>query len=374
MTKPSSNIMTVLPPKEGFSQDCAGAIGLLVRRLAKPNDLIVGQSTASPPFKGLRYLEISLGWRRFLGKNRAYLYGIIRYIKQYQPVMVEIHNRPEIALSIAKKFPDIVVSLTLHNDPVGMRRAKIAAERQLLLQKLHVVTVSEFLKQRFLSDNVRGEVTVLSNSIDLRAVPSYIPIDHREKTILFVGRMVADKGADLFIQICQRILLIDPSWKIEMIGADRFFKNSQETSFIKQLRHQIKNDQVVMRGYLPHDEVLKRMATVKVIIIPSRWPEPFGMTALEAMACGTPLLVSSRGALPQIVGNAALIIDPEQIEDCVQQLLRLIQDKVLQEYLSQQALMQVQRYNVSDALAVLTSFRKQICPLLKAGIQIQEDH
>ncbi|CAI3933020.1 glycosyltransferase family 4 protein [Commensalibacter papalotli (ex Botero et al. 2024)] len=364
----TSRIMTVLPPKEGFSPGCVGAIGLLVQCLAQPQDLIVGKALDCLPFVGLHYLEISKSWYSLFIQSNAYRCGVSRLVQKYRPCLVEIHNRPEIALYIAQKYPYIPVSLTLHNDPLSMRGLKKNIERHKIVEKLHVVAVSEWVKDRFLSGQVKGSVTILPNYIDCKKLPQYIPIPERKKNILFVGRVVADKGADIFVALCCKLLQVDPSWNIEIIGADRFKSNSPETPFIQKLRHQLRQTQIKMVGYLPYDQVLQKISEASIVIMPSRWPEPFGMTALEAMACGTPLLVSAVGALPKVVGNGALLMDPTNIEQAFQQLIRLVKNQDLREQLSLYAKEQAFRYNSEQALQALNSFRKQICPQLQGNL------
>ncbi|OUI78136.1 hypothetical protein HK18_08770 [Commensalibacter intestini] len=360
----TSKIMTVLPPKEGFSPNCVGAVGLLVHRLAQSADLIVGRALNSLPFTGAHYLEVSKTWSSVFMNNKSYGYGVACLVKKHNPCLIEIHNRPDLALYIAQKFPQIPVSLTLHNNPLSMRGLKTKIERQKLLQKLHVVAVSQWVKDRFLSDDVVGDVKVLPNHIDLTEVPEYVPINQREKTILFVGRVVADKGADIFVSICQQLLKEDPTWKIEMVGADRFAPNSPQTPFIQKLRHQINHDQIQMTGYLPYDQVLQKMSKASAVIMPSRWEEPFGMTALEAMACGTPLLVSAVGALPQVVGEGALLIDPQKPEEAFILLSSLLKNHQLQKELSEKGIRQASLYNAEEALLKLVAYRTKICSAL----------
>ena len=53
------------------------------------------------------------------------------------------------------------------------------------------------------------------------------------------------------------------------------------------------------------------MTRAAIVIVPSRWNEPFGLTALEALACGAPLIVSPRGGLPEVAGEAAVYANPD---------------------------------------------------------------
>jgi glycosyltransferase involved in cell wall biosynthesis len=79
---------------------------------------------------------------------------------------------------------------------------------------------------------------------------------------------------------------------------------------------------VVLRG-LSELEVASVMAGADALCAPS-WSEGFGFAPLEAMACGTPVVVSNRGSLPEVVGNAGLVVEPEPqaIADALESVLR----------------------------------------------------
>ena len=66
-----------------------------------------------------------------------------------------------------------------------------------------------------------------------------------------------------------------------------------------------------MAGYRDHPEVLEAMGRAAIVVVPSRWPEPFGLVALEAMASGAALICSPRGGLREVAGDAALYADPD---------------------------------------------------------------
>jgi UDP-glucose:(glucosyl)LPS alpha-1,2-glucosyltransferase len=294
----------VLPPREGFSPNAVGAIGLVVHRLALAagGDVIGRPVTA--PFTDVRFHPAPPGFG-FSATSR-YAAGILPVLRRLQPDLVEVHNRPEVALLLARHMKRVV--LVLHNDPQGMRGGRTARERAVLVKRLAgIVTVSNFLKARF-GDAPPGAVQVLPNPVDRP------PAIHRmrERLVLFTGRVVADKGADAFVAACAAVLPSLPGWRAEMIGADRFAPDSPQTPFLKMLRPQAEAAGIAMLGYQPHAESMARLARASIAVVPSRWDEPFGLTALEAMAHGAALICSSRGGLPEVAGNAAVYVDPDE--------------------------------------------------------------
>ena len=309
-------VALVLPYREAFAPGSSGALGLLVHRLAtwrgKFSPLVIGPPPPTPPFDDVPFQAARARWWPPANTARRYGHAVARLLASRPPAMVEVHNRPELALFLARRFPRIPVSLFLNNDPQGMRDAGSAAERATLLDRLALVaTCSAWLCGRLL-DGLPPPARapqVLHNWLDLREVPAS-PAE-REPTILFAGRVVADKGADTFVAACAAALPHLPGWRAVMIGADRFGPNSPETPWIQALRPRAAAAGVAMEGYRPHAEVMQAMARAAIIVVPSRWPEPFGLTALEAMAAGGALLCAPRGGLPEVFGDAGIAIDPE---------------------------------------------------------------
>ena len=307
----------MLPPREGFSGEAVGAIGLLVHRLSSPDDLVLGRAIAEPPFPDRRFRPVQPLSRPLLlhlrGPGIRYAAGVAAILRLVPPDLIEVHNRPEIATFLARRFPEAALVLVLHNDPQGMRGARTPWQRSRLARRVRVVTVSEHLRQRFLAGVAdTAGVDVLPNSLDLAALPALRPAPDRDRLILFAGRLVADKGADSFVAACARALPQLPGWRAEMIGGDRFHAVAPDTPFLTRLRAAAAEAGVALPGYQPHQAVLQAMARAAIVVVPSRWPEPFGLTALEAMACGAALVASDRGGLAELVRDAALVIDPDR--------------------------------------------------------------
>ena len=270
------------------------------------------------PFPGIPFHPVRPGWG--LTANKRYARGVAAVLRRLRPDLVEVHNRPEIALHLARRFPRVM--LFLHNDPQGMRGAKTAKERTRLLRRMaRIVAVSDHLRGQFLQ-GTEGDVIVLPNSID---VPDRLR-KVRDRLILFVGRVVSDKGADAFVEACAAVLPRLPGWRAEMVGADRFFSHSRPTPFTEQIHEQAAAAGVHLCGYLPHDATMERMSRAAIAVVPSRWPEPFGLSALEAMAHGAALVCSRRGALPEVAGDCAVYASPDAPGAVAAALLELAQD------------------------------------------------
>ena len=73
-------------------------------------------------------------------------------------------------------------------------------------------------------------------------------------------------------------------------------------------------EDVIFTGYVPEEEVPLLMNGAKAFVFPSLY-EGFGMPPLEAMACGTPVIVSNTSSLPEVVGDAGMLVDPESVEE-----------------------------------------------------------
>lgn len=363
---PSSKIAIILPPREMFSPSATGAVGLLVKMLARPAagflPVVYGMPTADPFFE-VAFRPVRPALLPFRLATR-YAIGLVKALEQDLPDLIEVHNRPDIALRLAAHFERIPVVLFLHNDPQGMNFARSAKERDWLINEMaSVVPVSAYLQSRLLEGiETPYAAGVFPNFVDLDAMPRPAP----QKRILFAGRVVGDKGADSFVAACALALPRLPGWHAQMIGADRFGLGSKETPFLRALRPKAHAANVVMTGWRPHAEVIEAMAGSAIVVVPSRWPEPFGLTALEAMACGAALLCAPNGGLIEVMGDAALPIDPEDPISMADAIVAVASDEGLRARLSAAGLARAVQFDVSHASIRLEALRKAVLAAWRA--------
>lgn len=97
-------------------------------------------------------------------------------------------------------------------------------------------------------------------------------------------------------------------------------------------------------GYLPDDDLPLVFNGASALAFPSLY-EGFGLPALEALACGTPVLTSNTTSLPEVVGDAALTVDPLDTDAIADALLRIVSDSVLRDELRTRGLAQAQKFS-----------------------------
>ncbi len=360
-------VAIVLPPREGFGPGRTGAVGLIAHRLAAAPGpfapVVIGGAQAGPVFPDVPFRPARPVLWLPAAPNLRFAAAVARLLQRSQPALIEVHNRAEIARFLATRFPAIPVALVLHNDPQGMRPLASARARAAALRRLAaVIAVSRFVADRM----VEGVAApprppiVLPNCIDLASLPPRAPPEERDQKILFVGRLVPDKAPDVFVAACAAALPRLPGWQAEMLGADRFGPDSPETRTIADLRPAAAAAGVALRGYQPHPLVLAAMARAAIVVVPSRWQEPFGLTALEAMASGAALVCAPRGGLPEVAGEAALYADPDRPDTVADAVFTLATDAPLRARLARAGLTRARQFDLPPTAARLNALRQEL--------------
>jgi glycosyltransferase involved in cell wall biosynthesis len=200
-------------------------------------------------------------------------------------------------------------------------QARHAAERSDL-----IITVSEFTRDQVVSClNVdRERIRVVPHGVHLPDDPA--PLDRRERFILCVGALQVRKNVIRLIQAFERLpARVVSGWKLVLAGSTAGFGAAEIVACTEQSSA---SSQIQLRGYVTAAELKDLYQRALIFAFPSL-DEGFGIPVLEAMANGIPVLTSNRSALPQVVGDAAVLTDPYDLDGISHALGGLIENESL---------------------------------------------
>jgi glycogen synthase len=168
-------------------------------------------------------------------------------------------------------------------------------------------------------------VKVIANPYDNR-IFRLIPHTARDRELLFVGRLVSDKGVDVLLRALGILKQQSINACLTIIGRGPAEAN------LRALVCELELDQAVtFGGEKVGPELAELMNRHQVIVIPSRWPEPFGIVALEGIACGCIAVGSEEGGLSEAIGNCGMTFRNGDSQELADRLRTLLSDSQLRE-------------------------------------------
>ena len=148
-----------------------------------------------------------------------------------------------------------------------------------------------------------------------------------KKYLLFVGDLHPRKNIPkLFEAFSSLPDKIKKEYQIVVVGARKWSFEKVEKSLIK---HHL-TTKVVFTGYLNEDDILQLYNSADIFVFPSLY-EGFGLPVLEAMSCGLPVIASKVSSIPEIAGNAAILIDPNNSEELAAAIIALVDNSGLRQ-------------------------------------------
>jgi len=116
-----------------------------------------------------------------------------------------------------------------------------------------------------------------------------------KKDLLFAGRIMEEKGSDIAVQVAKKT-----KKNLILIG-DKFYSNEKRIKYWDTKIAPYLGKQIKYGGLIPFLKIKNYYADAKIVLFPDRWKEAFGLVPIEAMACGTPVIATNRGIIPEIV-------------------------------------------------------------------------
>lgn len=188
-----------------------------------------------------------------------------------------------------------------------------------------ILTVSDYIKQKAAAYYPVKKIHTVHNGIDLHNFyrdekPTVsrqdLGFSDNDFVMVYCGRINPEKGVSELIDTM--LLLKDhPQIKLMIIGGAFFGNTNDEDEFIRSLKEKARRikDNIVFTGFIPYDKMPEYLQLSDIAVVPSMWEEPFGLTVVEAMAAGLPLITTRCGGIPEICEGVATIVGRENIVD-----------------------------------------------------------
>ncbi len=308
-------IATILPYKENYTYSKAQAAAIWVCDFFKyskyqDTNFIFG-NTSTKDYLTKNYINIKISnlKSKLSSTTKEYCKNIIYKIKDENFDIIEIHNRPLI-FNYLKREVNSKYILYFHNDPLSMNGSKTSNERLNLLISLDkIVFVSKWVQDRFFIDLDKK----LSDKTEIvyPSIHKINKINKKDKKITFVGKLNTSKGYDIYKDAITKILDEYKDWKAYSIGDE-----DRKRPVINHHNHQ-------ELGFLKHKEVLNFLNKSEIAVVPSRWEEPFGRTALESSSRACATIISNRGGLPETT-NHCIILKKLNSKELYKEIKKLI--------------------------------------------------
>ena len=313
-------IATLLPYKENYTISKAQAAAIWVCDFYKyskfkDNNFIYGNtSTKDYLTKNYVNIEISNLKSKLTSSTKEYCKNFIKKTLKDNFDIIEIHNRP-LVYKYLKNEVDTKYILYFHNDPISMHGSKTRSERLDLLDNVDkIIFVSKWVQDRFFVDldkKLINKTEIVYPSIHKSKIKLV-----KNNNITFVGKLNKSKGYDIYKSAIIKILNEYKDWKAFSIGDE-----DRERPVINHNNHS-------ELGFLKHKEVLNFLNKSEIAVVPSRWEEPFGRTALESSSRACATIISNRGGLPETTDHC-IILKKLNSNELYKALKKLIDDPKL---------------------------------------------
>ena len=172
--------------------------------------------------------------------------------------------------------------------------------------------------------------------------PLPLPAANRENIILNVGAIQIRKNIARLVEAFEAV---GPEWQLVLAGSAGY----GAAEIVARIDRSPARNRISILGYVSVEELAAWYRKAKIFAFPSL-DEGFGMPVLEAMAAGTPVIASNRSALPEVAGDAAILVDPENTAAMASALQDLTENEDLRRNLSERGICRARSFTWKNAV------------------------
>jgi glycogen(starch) synthase len=163
----------------------------------------------------------------------------------------------------------------------------------------------------FVENSLKGKSIVIPNFYNNHTFKIH-SVDKIPNSLIFLGRLVSDKGVDLLLEALFVLKQQGKKYQLTIIGKgpEEFNLKTLVTKFELQ-------ESVFFKGILKDEALALELNKHEVMVIPSRWKEPFGIVALEGLACGCKIVCPDEGGLKEASGRGSYLYRHNDLESLI---------------------------------------------------------
>jgi glycosyltransferase involved in cell wall biosynthesis len=191
---------------------------------------------------------------------------------------------------------DTPVVHTVHG-PLERRSGELYEQVQRVAPQVGLISLS--MNQRAPLPDLNW-VANCPNALDLSRYPVH---PHRGDYLLFLGRMSPDKGAHRAVEVAEEVgLPLKIAGKMQELREEEYFDATVRPHLGGAIEYV---------GEVSHEEKVDLLQNARATLFPIEWAEPFGLVMIESMACGTPVIATRWGAVPEVIehGASGIVVD-----------------------------------------------------------------
>ncbi|WP_209599304.1 glycosyltransferase family 1 protein [Ruegeria sp. HKCCSP351] len=286
----------------------------------------------------------------------------------------QLTRRPSVVCfhdTIPERFPDLIFpkKLNFHLWQVKCWLAKKQATRIMTISQASANDLERILRipadrTDIITEGAEPVFRQIHDAKLLAQTRQTYDIPPDAPLLVYVGGFNRHKNVLRLIEAMPEILARVPNARLAIVGRTtgaRFWDNVEDLK-ASAAADAARSESIVFTGEIDDPELAALLNAADALVFPSLW-EGFGLPALEAMSCGTPVLSSDRGSLPEVVGDGGLYFDPLSSQALANQAVRLLTEPGLRTDLSQKALAQATQFSWDKGAELAeASFRQALRP------------
>jgi glycogen(starch) synthase len=212
-------------------------------------------------------------------------------------IWCDLYHQPNVSLRglwplLLVRRPWVVSHHSWYRRPDG----RIAWQDRLKRYLLHLA-VGSIAVSRAIADDLRTPCDVIANSYEDK-VFRCLPQVERSRDLVFVGRLVSDKGVDVLLDALAILASQGTNPDLTVVG-----DGPERMRLEAQARRTGLDEQVRFLGTVTGEDLVRVLNQHRLLVVPSRYNEPFGIVALEGIACGCVVVGSEGGGLREAIGS-----------------------------------------------------------------------